>query len=110
MVFDAWIQHPTHRLLEQPMFASLLRFMGITEVPRELPLEFTLGALDAAGIEQALVTAWQGPQGVLISNEEVASLVNAAHGRLIGAASVNLHRPVAARAPHVAVAVGSPAR
>jgi hypothetical protein len=96
LVFDAWIQHPTSKLLEQPMFGPLLRMMGITEMPKELPLEFTLGALDAAGIDQALVTAWYGPHGAIISNDQVASLVNAGKGRLIGAASVNLHRPVAA--------------
>ena len=57
MVFDSWIQHPTSKLLEQPMFGPLLRMMGITELPKELPLEFTLGALDAAGIDQALLSA-----------------------------------------------------
>jgi uncharacterized protein len=96
MVIDAWIQHPTRRLLEQEMFSSLLRWLGITEVPNELPLDFTLGAMDAAGVDKALVTAWHGPQGVLISNDEVAEMVRAAPERLIGAACVDLHRPMTA--------------
>jgi uncharacterized protein len=96
MTIDAWIQHPTKRLLEQPMFASLLRWVGITELPKELPLEFTLGAMDAAGIGKAVVTAWHGPQGVLISNDEVAAMVRAAPQRLIGAASLDLRKPVEA--------------
>lgn len=96
MVFDAWIQHPTQRLLQEPMLGSLLKWMGITDVPKEMPLEVTLGALEAAGIDKALVTAWHGPQGALITNDEVAALVRAAPDRLIGAASVDLHRPMAA--------------
>lgn len=96
MIIDAWIQHPTRRLLEQEMFTSQLKWMGITEVPHELPLEFTLGAMDAAGIDRAVITAWHGPQGVLVSNDEVAALVRGAPDRLIGAASVDLNRPMAA--------------
>lgn len=96
MIIDAWIQHPTRRLLEQEMFTSLLKWMGITQVPNELPLEFTLGAMDAAGIDRAVITAWHGPQGVLISNDEVAALVRCAPDRLIGAASVDLNRPMTA--------------
>ena len=106
MIVDAWIQHPTARLLKQDMFASLLRWMGVTEVPEELPLEFTLGALEAAGVERALVCAWHGPQGALISNDEVAAMVRAAPERLVGVASVDLARPmVAVRELHRAVEV-----
>ena len=96
MIIDAWIQHPTSRLLRQEMFASLLRWMGVTEVPDELPLEFTLGALDAGKVDRALICAWHGPQGALISNDEVAALVRAAPDRLVGIASVDLARPMKA--------------
>lgn len=93
-VVDAWIQHPTPGFLGDPMFSSLLRWMGIDEPPEEFPLDYTLAALDAAGISEALVTAWHGPQGELISNDFVAELVAAAPDRLRGVACVDLSRPM----------------
>lgn len=96
MIVDAWIQHPTPRLMGQPMFASLLRWMGIDDVPPEVPLDFTLAALAAANIDRALVTAWVGPDGALVSNDEVAAFVRAAPEKLVGVASVDLRRPVEA--------------
>lgn len=95
-IIDAWIQHPTPRFLRHPMFASLLRWMGATDVPDDLPLEMTLGALDTAGVARALVSAWWGPQGALISNDEVAAWVQAAPERLVGVASVDLAHPMEA--------------
>ncbi len=35
------------------MFASLRRWMGMTEVPDSIPIEFTIAALDAAKIDRA---------------------------------------------------------
>lgn len=93
-IVDAWIQHPTATFLRDPMFASLWRWMGVTEIPSELPLAMTVGALRAAGVDRALVTAWHGPQGALISNDEVAACVRAAPELLVGVASVDLARPM----------------
>jgi uncharacterized protein len=94
-IIDAWIQHPTPRMLAHPMFASIRRWTGQSE-PDEHPLEFTLAALDGAGIAHALITAWWGPEGPLISNDEVASFVAAHPSRFTGIASVDLLRPMAA--------------
>lgn len=96
MTIDAWIQHPTPRLLRQPMFASILRWLGMETSPDEIPLAATLAAMDAGGVERALTCAWHGPQGELISNDEVAGFVEEAGGRLVGVASVDLRRPMAA--------------
>ena len=74
-VIDAWIQHFTPDVLAHPMFATLLRWMRIEEIPDELPLELTIGALDAAGVDRALICAWHGPQGPLVSNDQVAAWV-----------------------------------
>ncbi len=93
---DAWIQHPTPAFLASPMFSSLLRWMGVTEVPAVIPPELTLAALDAAGIGRALVSAWHGPTGPLLSNEDVAAVVAAAPDSLFGVASVDLRRPMEA--------------
>ncbi len=95
-VIDAWIQHPTPGFIGHEMFATLRRWMGLTEIPPAIPLELTIGALDAASVSKALVSAWWGPDGPLIDNDEVASFVRAHPDRLVGVASVDLNRPVAA--------------
>jgi len=94
VVVDAWMQHPTRRFLEQDMFASLRRWTG-GEIPEgELPVEATLAAMDAAGVEMGVLCAWHGPQGALISNDEVAGFVAAGRGRFAALASVALDRPM----------------
>jgi uncharacterized protein len=94
MTIDAWIQHPTPRLLSEDMFASLLRWTGGVAPTEPIPVAVTLDALDAGGVEQALVSAWHGPSGPLISNDEVAALVAEAPTRLHGLAAVDLRRPM----------------
>jgi predicted TIM-barrel fold metal-dependent hydrolase len=93
-VIDAWIQHPTQRFLSDPMFATLRRWMRVEQVPEQLPIELTLGALDMAGVSRALLSAWWGPQGPLLSNDEVDALVKAHPDRFVGVASVDLMRPM----------------
>ena len=93
-IIDAWIQHPTPRMMRDPMFDSLRRWTGQTEAIGDLPIEMTLGALDLAKIDKALICAWSSPNGALISNDEVASFVAAAPERLVGVASVDLGRPM----------------
>jgi predicted TIM-barrel fold metal-dependent hydrolase len=95
-VIDAWMQHPTARLLDQEMFASLRRWVGAPELTAEFPLESTVAAMDAAGVTQALMSAWYAPEGVLISNDEVAASVARYPDRLVGVASVDLRKPMAA--------------
>jgi hypothetical protein len=94
-IIDAWIQHPTPKFLGDPMFASLRRWTSMS-VPAQIPVEFTLAALDAAKVDRALVSAWWGPQGPLLSNDEVAALTRAHPDRLIGVGSVDLRAPMAA--------------
>ncbi len=95
MFVDAWIQHPTKAMVESPIFDSLKRWMGVEEVAVP-PIEFTIAALREAGIDRAICSAWVGPRGSIISNEEVASFVAAAPDVLVGAASVDLCRPMPA--------------
>jgi predicted TIM-barrel fold metal-dependent hydrolase len=94
-IIDAWMQHPTKRMANHEMFASLRRWMGVEEIPA-LPLEFTLGALQDAGIERGLASAWSSPEGDLISNDELHASVEASDGRLVGVGSVDLRNPVKA--------------
>ena len=94
-IIDAWIQHPTPRMLRHPMFDSIRRWIG-ADVPDELPVSATIGALDAAGVRRAVITAWWAPDGPMVSNDEVADFVAAYPDRLVGLASVDLLRPMEA--------------
>lgn len=96
MKVDVWMQHPTRRFLSQDIFAPLLRWTG-GEIPEhELPVEATLAAMDAGDVDVGLISAWFGPEGPLISNDEVAKFVAQAPERLRGVASVDIRDPVAA--------------
>ena len=96
MAIDVWMQHPTLRFLEHEMFDSLRRWTGQATPTEELPLATTIAAMDAGGIEIGLASAWHGPDGALISNNEVAGFVAAHPTRLAGLASVDLRHPVQA--------------
>src|SRR3990172_3452868 len=95
-IIDAWMQHPSPRFLAQPMFDSLRRWARGGLADGDVPLEATIAAMDEAGVRVGLTCAWWGPQGPLIGNDEVADLVRRYPGRLVGIASVNLHRPLEA--------------
>ncbi len=95
-IVDVWAQHPTQRFVRHDMFDSLRRWTGAEELTEELPVAWTIAAMDAADVDVSLISAWYGPEGSLISNEEVAAFVAQAPGRLAGVASVDLRRPVAA--------------
>jgi len=99
MIIDAWAQHPTAAFLRHPMFATLLRWRGMDPdaFPDVIPVEFTLGALDDARVDRALICAWWGPNGPLLTNDEVAAVVRSHPDRFVGVASVDLLRPMEAR-------------
>jgi uncharacterized protein len=95
-VVDAWMQHPTLRFLRQDMFASLWRWTGQVVPEEELPVSVTVEAMDQAGVDRGLISAWYDARGPLISNDEVASFVKEAPDRFVGVASVDLRDPIAA--------------
>jgi len=95
-IIDAWAQHPTRRHLEQPMFESLRRWTRGALPEGELPVSATIAAMDEAGVALSLISAWVGPRGDLISNDEVAGFVAQAPDRLAGIGSVDITRPRAA--------------
>jgi len=95
-IIDAWAQHPTLRHMRDPMFEPLLRWMRAEAPSVELPLAATLGAMDHAGISKTLLSAWVGPQGALISNDEVAGFVAQAPDRLVGVGSVDIRKGMVA--------------
>lgn len=91
-IIDVWAQHPTKRFLAEPFFASLKKWTG--QNIDELPLEFTLHAMKSAGVEKALISAWYGPNGPMISNEEVLEITQQHPDLFFGIASVDLRNPV----------------
>ena len=93
-VIDVWMQHPTLRHLQHEMFDPLRRWMG-ADIPSEaLPLQTTIRAMDEGGVAIGLVSAWYGPAGDLISNDEVAAFVAEYPERLRGLAGANLRKPM----------------
>ncbi len=96
MIIDAWAQHPTLRHTQDPIFDSLRRWMKQDRPAEEIPLAFTIAAMDKAGIERSLISAWVAPNNVMISNDEVAAFVTEYPDRLIGVGSVDISRPMQA--------------
>src|SRR4051794_37523114 len=89
------MQRPTLRFIGHDMFASLRRWTGM-EVPSEEPsIDNTVAAMDSAGVDFGLITAWSAPhQPPLISNDEVAGWVRAHPARFAGLAAVDLNHPM----------------
>jgi predicted TIM-barrel fold metal-dependent hydrolase len=93
VTIDVWMQHPTQRFLRQNAFESLRRWTG--QIPDdEIPIDATIAAMDAAEISFGLLSAWHGPQGPLISNDEVAGWVDLHFDRFAGLAAVDLTKPM----------------
>lgn len=101
MIIDAWAQHPTPRHSADPMFESLRRWTrrdraGSLQRPPELAVTDTLRSMDEGGVAVSLISAWVGPGGAMISNDEVADFVREAPDRLVGVGSVDISRPTQA--------------
>ena len=94
MIVDAWLQHPTRRFLAHEMFSSLRRWTDMPVLDADPPIDVTIAAMDAGGVEVGLVSAWHAPDGPLISNDEVATWVAERPDRLAGLAAVDLARPM----------------
>jgi predicted TIM-barrel fold metal-dependent hydrolase len=95
-VIDAWAQRPTARFLAEPWLASLNRWTRQPADRPEVAVDAMLGHLDEGGVARALICAWCGPRGWLISHDEVAAMCRAHPDRFVGVASANLAEPMAA--------------
>lgn len=90
---DVWAQITTERMACRPWMKTLLRWTGRSESELQT-VETTIAAMDQAGIEIALLSAWHGPEGSLISNDEVDAFVKKAPARFRGLMTVDLERPM----------------
>ncbi len=95
-IIDVWMQHPTLKFVNHPMFESLRRWTKTDKVTDEIPVEFTIASMDEGHVQKGLICGWWGPQGPLIANDEVASLVKRFPDRFAGIAAVNLFKPMEA--------------
>lgn len=93
MIVDAWMQHPTPGFLSHPAFESLMRWTR-QDPSTEIPIEATLAAMEDAGVGVSMLSAWHGPSGSMIGNDEVAGWCAAHPDRFAGLASVDLSRPM----------------
>lgn len=94
-IIDVWAQQPTDRFAAQTWLAPLLRWTG-QEDGIEVDTDRTVAAMDRTGVSKALLCAWSSPNGMLITNDEVAEVVAGQPDRFVGVASVDLRYPVAA--------------
>lgn len=96
MIVDVWAQITTERMARAPWLATLLRWTGRPGEEVVPTTESTISSLDGAGVDIALLSAWFGPEGPLISNEEVSAQIDAAPQRFRGLASADLRDPMGA--------------
>ena len=96
MIVDAWIQHPTPKHSQDPIFDSLRRWTKTDPLTESLPVSATIGAMDQGNVTQALISAWVAPKNVMISNDEVHAFIAEAPDRLVGVGSVDISKPMEA--------------
>ncbi|MEE2877970.1 MAG: amidohydrolase family protein [Pseudomonadota bacterium] len=92
-IVDVWGQITTERMANSPWFATLNRWTNKSEASPLPTAESTINAMDEAGVDIMLISAWHGPSGSLISNEEVAGNIDKAPTRLRGLLTVDLANP-----------------
>jgi predicted TIM-barrel fold metal-dependent hydrolase len=93
---DVWAQPGFPQLLYMPEMESLRKWAKMTPPPEGVPIELTLAEMDATGVEKAFLRAWMRPEEVIISNDDIAAIVQKYPDRFLGMATVDPRRPMAA--------------
>lgn len=93
MIVDVWAQITTPRMAEQPWMATLLRWIGRSGEAVVPTAQETVAAMDEGGVDLAFLSAWYGPGGALVTNEEVARHLDEHPGRFRGLASADVRSP-----------------
>jgi predicted TIM-barrel fold metal-dependent hydrolase len=91
---DVWAQQVTDRFMTEPWLDTLIRWTGMERRPPGI--DELVAAMDADDVAVALLAGWHGPQGSLISNDEVAAAVETHPDRFRGVVGVDLTDPVGA--------------
>lgn len=99
MLIDAWAQLPTRAEQIVPEVRRLFERSGTEDVLAVgVAVEDVIAQMDAAGIERLLLSAWHRPGAAVLSNDDVAAVVEQHPDRFTGVAAVDLERPVQALA------------
>lgn len=97
-IVDAWMQFPNRDYLLDPMFDSLRRWpthwRRLAESDPGITPDQALASLVQDGASRVIASAWWGPKGPMITNEEVAAVVRSNPDQVVGIASVDLMRPM----------------
>jgi predicted TIM-barrel fold metal-dependent hydrolase len=93
MVIDVWAQQPNPTFASQPWLDTLLRWTRQEREDVVVDVDATMAAMDAGGVDIALLSAWCGPSGILISNDEVVELVRRYPTRFRGVGAVDIRSP-----------------
>lgn len=99
-IIDAWMQLPNKAYLMDPMFDSLRRWptawRDLAQKNPEISHAQALENFREQGVTQTIASAWWGPAGPMITNDEVAAAVKENAGYVVGVASVDITRPIEA--------------
>lgn len=93
IIIDAWGQHSTARQIQDPIFNRLKQWTKSMDWKETLPVSSTIAALDEAGVDRMLISAWYAPDKIMVSNEEVYEFASQSNGRLIGIGSIDITKP-----------------
>ena len=93
---DVWAQPAPDGAFTSATFATLAaRARATDRVAMAASAQRIVAAMDEAGLEKALLSAWCMPDGWMITNEQVAAIVDAFPDRFVGVASADLDDPAA---------------
>lgn len=97
-LIDVWAQPAVAGGLRRvPEIARLFKQSGTEAVlDAGVPPEMMIAAMDQAGVEKVILTAWHRPGEWVFSNDDIATIARQFPGRVHGAACVNLERPLEA--------------
>lgn len=97
-IIDAWAQPALREFMGNvPEIGRLFQQSGASKLlDQGVSPEQMVAALDAAGIETVLLSAWHRPGRWVMTNDAVAEICRKYPGRFVGVAAVDLERPVAA--------------
>ena len=99
-IIDGWMQLPNREYLLNPMFDSLRRWpthwKTIAQNNPDVTHQEALSLFQEQGVQRVIASAWWGPNGPMISNDEVAIAVKARPHQVVGIASVDLNKPMQA--------------
>jgi len=97
-IIDAWMQFPNKAYLQDPMFDSLRRWptawKALAKDNPDITFDEALDTFRDQGVAKVLASAWWGPLGPMITNDEIAASVFAHPDQIVGIASVDICRPM----------------